>query len=68
MCAAFRPLKGWGVHMLASMQPIGQFDAAQLAARMPESARKDLVEWNDSKDAPAYLAQVLTNEYSLPSS
>ena len=33
---------------------------------MPESAKKDLLEWNDSKDAPAYLAQVLTNEYSLP--
>jgi hypothetical protein len=48
------------------MEPIEQLDAAQLAARMPESARQDLLEWNVSKDAPAYLAQVLTNEYSVP--
>ena len=55
-----------GMHMLASMEPIKQFDAAQLAARMPESARQDLLEWNSSKDAAAYLAQVVTNEYSVP--
>jgi len=62
----FPSVEGWGVHMLASMEPIGQFDASQLAARMPESARQDLLEWNDSKDTPAYLGRVLTNEYSLP--
>jgi spermidine synthase len=62
----FPSVQGWGMHMLASMDPIGQFDAGQLAARMPESARQDLLEWNASKDAPAYLAQVLTNEFSLP--
>jgi hypothetical protein len=54
------------MHMLASMNPIEQLSPAQLAARMPESAKKDLVEWNDSKDVPAYLGQVLTNEYSVP--
>ena len=62
----FPSVEGWGVHMLASMNPIGQLDAAQLAAQMPESARQDLLEWNKSKDAPAYLAQVVTNEYSVP--
>jgi spermidine synthase len=62
----FPSVEAWGVHMLASMEPIKQLDAAQLAARMPESARQDLLEWNSSKDAPAYLAQVVTNEYSVP--
>jgi spermidine synthase len=62
----FPSVEGWGVHVLASMQPIEQLDAEQLAARMPESAKKDLVEWNDSKDATAYLGQVLTKEYSVP--
>lgn len=62
----FPSVEGWGVHMLASMNPIDQFSPAQLAARMPDSAKKDLLEWNDSKNAPAYLAQVLTNEYSVP--
>jgi spermidine synthase/MFS family permease len=62
----FPSVEGWGMHMLASMNPIEQLSPAQLAARMPESAKKDLVEWNDSKDVPAYLGQVLTNEYSVP--
>ncbi len=61
----FPSVEGAGVHMLASMEPIEQFDAGQLAARMPESARQDLLEWNVSKDAPAYLGRVLTNEYPV---
>ncbi len=62
----FLSVAGWGVHMLASMEPIEKLDAGQLAARMPENARQDLLEWNASKDAPAYLMQVLTNEYFVP--
>jgi spermidine synthase len=62
----FSSVDGWGMHILASMEPIEQLDADRLAARMPESARQDLLEWNASKDAPAYLGQILTNEYSLP--
>jgi hypothetical protein len=48
------------------MEPFDQLDSAQLAARMPASAKKDLLEWADSQDASAYLAKVVTNEYSLP--
>jgi hypothetical protein len=48
------------------MEPIEQLDAEQLTARMPESAKEDLVEWNDSKDAMAYLNKVITNEVSIP--
>jgi len=62
----FSSVAGWGLHMIASMEPIEQLDVGQLAARMPENAKKDLVEWNVSKDAPAYLSQVVTNEYSVP--
>jgi spermidine synthase len=61
----FPSVSGWGIHLLASKEPIEQLDAEQLTARMPESAKEDLVEWNDSKDAAAYLNQVLTNEYSV---
>jgi hypothetical protein len=39
---------------------------SQLAARMPERARRDLLEWNDSQDAPAYLGTVVSNEVSVP--
>ena len=62
----FPSVRGWGIHLLASMEPIEQIDAEQLTARMPESAKKDLVEWNDSKDAMAYLNKVITNEVSIP--
>ena len=60
----FPSVEGWGMHMLASMEPIEQLDAGQLAARMPESARQDLLEWNVSKDAPAYLGQSLDQRIS----
>lgn len=59
----FPSMEGWGIHMLGSMEPIAKLDPAQMAARMPESARQDLLEWSPEKDAPAYLARVLTNEY-----
>ncbi len=64
----FPSVEGWGIHLLASMEPIAQLDPAQLAARMPAAAKKDLLEWNDSQDAAAYLARVITNEVSVPSS
>jgi hypothetical protein len=63
---AFPSVEGWGIHLLASMKPIERLDPAQLAARMPANAKKDLLEWNNSKDAAAYLGQVTTNEYSVP--
>ena len=61
----FPPIHGQGLHMLASMKPIEQLDPAQLATRMPATAKKDLLEWNDSQDVPAYLGQVVTNELSI---
>jgi spermidine synthase len=62
----FPSVEGWGIHLLASMQPIEARDPAQLAARMPDAARNDLLEWNGSQDATAYLAGVITNECSIP--
>jgi spermidine synthase/MFS family permease len=62
----FPSVEGWGIHLLASMEPIERFDPTQLAARMPAGAKKDLLEWNNSQDVPAYLGRVITNEYSVP--
>jgi len=62
----FRSVEGWGIHLLASAEPIERLDANQLAARMPESAKQDLLEWNDSQDAPAYIGRVIKNEVSVP--
>jgi len=62
----FRSVEGWGIHLLASSEPLERLDANQLAARMPESAKQDLLEWNDSQDAPAYIGRVIKNEVSVP--
>jgi hypothetical protein len=62
----FLSMAGWGSHILASSEPIEQLDANQLAARMPESAKKDLLEWNDSQDAPAYIGLVVNREVFVP--
>ena len=62
----FRSVERWGIHLLASAEPIEQLDADQFVARMPLSARKDLVEWNDSQDDLAYVKLMLSNEIPIP--
>lgn len=62
----FQSVEGWGIHLLASSEPIEQLDANQLAARMPQSATKDLLEWNASQDAPAYIRLVVNREVNVP--
>ena len=61
----FPSVERWGVHLLASMEPIEELNADQLVARMPESAKKDLMEWYDSQDAPAYIRLVLAGEIPI---
>jgi spermidine synthase len=60
----FPPVEGWGVHFLASMDPIEVVDARKLAARIPENAKRDLLEWSTSQDLTAYLARVVSREIS----
>jgi hypothetical protein len=62
----FPSVEGWGIHLLGSMDPIDHLNAAQLAARMPDNAKKDLLEWYPANDATFYLAKVITHEYSVP--
>ena len=53
------------MHILASMEPIEMLTADELAARMPETAKTDLLEWAASDEQlPAYLQSVLSSEFS----
>jgi len=61
----FLSVEGWGLHLLASEEPIETLDANQLAARMPEGARTDLLEWTSTRDVSGYIGLVLSNEISL---
>jgi spermidine synthase len=58
----FSSIEGWGVHILASMRPIEIATAAELAARMPPEAARDLVEWGPFATPVEQYAHVLTNE------
>jgi hypothetical protein len=54
-----------GVHLLASMDPIEIPSLEQLAARMPANAKNDLLEWDTSRDLPAYLGLVISQEIPI---
>jgi hypothetical protein len=43
---------GYGAHLLGSMQPMDQAAPLELSSRMPPSARRDLLEWNDNWKMP----------------
>ena len=58
----FPSVENWGVHILASMDPIEARTPEQLAARMPGPAKSDLLEWTSERDAGAYLATVVSKE------
>ena len=62
----FRSVEGWGIHLLASEEPIETLDAHQLAARMPEGGRTDLLEWTSTRDVSGYIGLVVSHEVSIP--
>lgn len=57
----FRSVAGWGLHILASNQPIAG-DLTTLMAHMPAAAKADLVEWDPDHSAEEYMAAVLARE------
>lgn len=61
----FGPLKGPGLHFLASSAPLPERTAAELAARMPPTAAHDLTEWGPQATAEGNFAVVLGTEYSI---
>jgi spermidine synthase len=61
----FVGIGGWGIHYLASRQPIPNRSAADLAKRMPPDAAADLVEWGPFPSAEEQFAAVLRNEISI---
>ena len=61
---AFRAVELRGTHYMASMQPIRVPTADEFVARLPEKARRDLVEWNsgDLRDPHAFIVEVLKRQ------
>ncbi len=62
---AFKSISGWGIHYLASRQPIPDRTAAELAKRMPPQAAADLVEWGPFPTPEQQFDAVLKNEMPI---
>jgi hypothetical protein len=62
---SFVSISRWGVHYLASKQPIPVRSAAELAKRMPPAAAADLVEWGPFHTPEEQFAAVLKNEVPI---
>lgn len=43
---AFKSIEDWGYHFLASMTPIEEITPTQFVERLPQGAKRDLMEWN----------------------
>ena len=56
------PETGWGIHFVASMQPLHNWTAKELAQHMPEHAARDLIEWGPEPDAERQFGALLKNE------
>jgi len=59
---AFRSVENWGLHFLASDQPIPLRTAEELVQRMPAKALKDMMEWGPQATPKAQFAVVLGRE------
>jgi Spermidine synthase len=64
---AFGSVQGWGIHFLASMTPMANFSAAELANKLPPDASRDLMEWGPASSAQEQFEIVLRKETSLDS-
>ena len=63
----FGSIEGWGIHILASQEPIEKLTAEQLAARLPPMAVADLLEWGPAATAAEQFRPVLEREITLES-
>jgi spermidine synthase len=59
----FISVQGSGIHILASMDPMERLTPAQLIAKMPNSAKEDLLEWSGTQDLNLDWSNAITREF-----
>lgn len=64
---SFPSMYGWGIHFLASDQPIPQRSPEELVTRMPATAVDDLMEWGPYRDPLTQFASVVGREIPMES-
>lgn len=58
---------GWGVHFIASMEPVILPPVREMIKRMPPDAIQDFIEWYDQKDLHILWTDIMTREIPLES-
>jgi len=64
---AYQSIAGWGIHFLASMQPLPTIGNGEMPQPLPAAAAADLVEWNDDTTPHEMLLDILSREKSMDS-
>jgi spermidine synthase len=62
----YHSVEDWGLHFLASMEPINDLSAAEMLRRMPPAAQKDLAEWTKS-GLQADVGKVIASQLPIAS-
>jgi len=61
---AYDSVEEWGIHFLASMDPLPDVDASNLPQALPAAAQRDLVEWEEDP-APKVMDSVLKHKRDM---
>jgi len=64
---AYQSIGGWGVHFLASVEPLPNVENGEMPQKLPAAAAQDLVEWNEGVTPREMLVNVLSREKSVDS-
>ena len=62
---AFRAYDGFGIHYLASMEPIPITSSSVLVSRMPSAAAADFVKWGPESNSQRQFDTVVSHELKL---
>ena len=62
---AFPSLGGYGIHFLASTEPLPMVSSSVLSARLPSAAVSDFVEWGPQANPQQQFELVLSHELTL---
>jgi predicted membrane-bound spermidine synthase len=62
---AFKSIGDWGYHFLASMSPIRDLSPSEFAARLPEPAKRDLMEWNSDISLETMARNILSGRTEI---
>jgi spermidine synthase len=62
---AFKSIEDWGYHFLASASPIRDITPAEFVTRLPEPAKRDLMEWNPNISIERMAENILSRRTDL---